>query len=151
MDYHRKIIRIKNAPSQVMQLISITVDIAYHSPKVYPITMAILSKLLSLISDEEAKKDVVAKIVTKFSSIPNTGYLEIWLQRAGLAFNTDTTFREPVCKLVRGERMEIWNNEWISAKTLKKLLDAKGIVDQRKLKGMAAVIPEAEVRLFDLY
>ena len=116
-----------------MQLISITVDIAFHSPKAYPITMAILSKLLSLVPDKKAKQRIVSRVLKKFSSIPNTGYLEIWLQRAALSFRSKLGFRETLCRLADGEAVPLWDNQWISCKVLKKMLESPRVINQKKI------------------
>ncbi len=63
-------------------LISIVVDIAYHNPRTYPISIAILSKLFNLLDNIETIKDIVKKVINKFDNIPNTGHMQIWLQRA---------------------------------------------------------------------
>jgi RNA-directed DNA polymerase len=148
-EYHRLILKERNVPRQLMQLISIVVDIAFHSPKVYPVTMAILSKLLSLLASKEQKQDIINRILKKFSRIPNTGYLEIWLQRVALPFGITPSFQEPLCHLVEGKVADIWDNQWISSKTLKKALDAREVIDRERIKKLERVIPEKEIRLFE--
>ncbi|MEA3365796.1 MAG: reverse transcriptase, partial [Candidatus Hydrogenedentes bacterium] len=77
--YYRRLMRYKGNDKDPLPLISIIVDIAYRNPRTYPICAAILSKLLSFVRSEREKKAVVQKIVTRFSQIPNTGHMEIWL------------------------------------------------------------------------
>lgn len=48
------------------------------------------------------------------SRTPYNGYLEIWLQRViqqkaiGIPFSSD----EPICRIVNGETLELWENGW---------------------------------------
>ena len=56
--------------------------------------------------------------------------------------------KESLCQLVNGEDVQLWNNDWISSKPLKKALDPKTIVDQRKLKWLKPIVLPAEIRLF---
>jgi hypothetical protein len=129
-------------------LISIVVDIAFHNPRTYPICAAILSKLISLIKEDRVKLDVIDKIMRKFSIIPNTGYMKIWLQRATINFRNDLIFEEPLCNIVKGEDEVIWNNDWISYRDLKKLIDGKMIIDRDLISKLKPVILPKEIELF---
>lgn len=133
---------------QSLPLISIVVDIACRNPKTYPMCAAILSKLLSFLDSNEARQCVIKRIKNKFSLIPNTGHIQIWLQRITLPFAPDTEFDEPLCRLVSGCDESIWNNEWISSKDLKNALDAKQIVDEDRVAKLAPIVPAEEVELF---
>lgn len=58
----------------------VTADIAFNNPKTYPYAVAIIGRTLSLIENDEAKK-IIEKIYQKFLDVPNSAYLNIWLQR----------------------------------------------------------------------
>jgi len=133
---------------QALPLISIVVDITYRNPRIYPICAAILSKLLSFLDNDETRQCVIMKIKNKFSLIPNTGHILIWLQRITLPFAPDTEFDEPLCRLVSGSDESIWNNEWISSNDLKNALDARQIVDADRVTNLAPIVPAEEVELF---
>lgn len=133
---------------QALPLISIVVDIAYRNPRTYPICAAILSKLLSFLGNDDEKKDVIKRIRKKFSQIPNTGHMLIWLQRITLPFAPGEEFDEPLCRLVSGGDESIWNNKWISSKDLKNALDAKQIVDRQVVRSLPPIVPAEEVELF---
>ena len=150
-EYLRIIVRLDAPPYQILALISIIVDIAFHSPKTQPVAMAILSKLLSLLATEKEQYDVVARIMNKFSSIPNTGYMEIWLQRATLKLNKVPDFDEPLCKVASGATENLWNSDWISAAKLKQLVKAKSVIDNAAMKKLPGVIKPSEVQLFKPY
>jgi hypothetical protein len=50
--------------------------------------------------------------------------------------------------VVDGNKVQIWNNDWISTKKLLVALDPKNIVDERKLKAAKPVVKPAEIRVF---
>lgn len=149
--YLNRINQLTKVPYQPIALISLVVDIAFHSPKAQPTTMAILSKLLSQLGTRKEKQSVIRQVRKKFASVPNTGYLEIWLQRATLHSRTSWPFTEPLCKLANGENEPIWNSSWISSASLKQAVEAEAIVKRKKMKKLPEVIKPSEVQLFEVY
>jgi len=129
-------------------LMSIVVDIALLNPRTYSVSMAILSILFGLI-DEKKIEPTVDKIVNKFNSIPNTGHMQIWLQRAIIKLQiTQKYFCEPLCKLVGGESIKLWNNEWLHPNNIRILENRSNIVNQDVLNTLDAEIQDDEVLLF---
>jgi hypothetical protein len=118
--FHERINKAKKIRDP-MPLISIVVDIGYHSPRVFPVCAAIVSKLLNYLKSKAAKKKVIKKINRKLSELPNTGHMEVWLQRISQPHKLYLEFSEPLCELVRGEKVPLWNNDWISSSKLKVL------------------------------
>ncbi len=145
--YQNRLSKIKKC-DQPLPLISVAADIAYRNPRTYPICAAILSKLLNFIRSDDEKRVVIEKVQKKFSKIPNTGHMDIWLQRIGLSFAPDIEYSEPLCGLVTNGDAMIWNNNWISSAALNRALDAKLIIDRKVLRGLDAIILTKEVELF---
>ena len=133
-----------------MPLISIVADIALRSPRTYPVSAAILSKLTDFLDNEYEKKIVVEKIKKRFSALPNTGHMEIWLQRFSIKFDPEIEYTEPLCRLVRQESTSIWNNDWIGLPTLENVIDPIKMIDEEELENVGPVIPNKEIRLFDV-
>lgn len=148
VEYHKRIVRLGNITEQPLPLIGIVVDIAYRNPRTYSICAAILSTLLDFVDTQEEKQSLIEKIKKRFSQIPNTGHMEIWLQRVTLPFSNVVNYDEPICKLVAGENTQIWNNDWISLKELKNAVDSRKIIDQKVLRETQPVIQPDEVGLF---
>lgn len=139
--------KIKNKEN-IEVLISIVADITLLNPRTYSISMAILSILFGLI-DEKLIESTVDKIVNKFNSIPNTGHMQIWLQRAIIKLQiTQKYFCEPLCKLVGGESIKLWNNEWLHPDNIRILENRSNIVNQDDLNALDAEIQDNEVLLF---
>lgn len=146
-DYYKRL-SLRKKIQDALPLISIAVDMAYRNPRTYSICSAILSKLLSVLPTMQDKQMIVKKIMKRFSQIPNTGHMEIWLQRISLRFATDIAFKEPLCLLVHGKSVSIWENAWITCKKLKKAIDAKLIFDRDIANKLDPTIPPKEVELF---
>ena len=146
-NYQKRISRPQKY-DQPLPLISIVVDIAYRNPRTYSICSAIISKLVSFLEREEEKQAVIKKIKKRFSQIPNTGHMQIWLQRVALPFAENIAFDESICRLIAGESVSIWNNHWISSKDLKKIINAEQIVDRDQIRKIEPIIPAEEIELF---
>lgn len=147
-DFHKRISRVRTLIEQPMPLIAIVVDIAYRNPRTYAICAAILSKLMSFLETEDEKKAVAEKIKTRFAKIPNTGHMQIWIQRFTLPIDKKASYEEPICKLVSGDDVSLWNTHWISSNDLKNAIDVTKVIDREKLAALEPVIPVNEVELF---
>jgi len=139
--------KLKSVKNNVLPLIAIVVDIAYKNPRTYPVCFAIVSKLIALISGLTEKEEIINKIKQKFSRIPNTGHMQIWLQRISYPLTKNIEFDEKICKLIDGHKVSLWNTDWISAKVLKQLM-ATNIIDKEALAVLNPVIPRKEIELF---
>lgn len=134
-----------------MQLLSITVDIAYNNPRCVAVCAAITSKLLSLLPSKKLKLSAIERVRKKLSQLPNTGHLELWLQRANHSVDPDLPYEEPLCAVVQGKAVTIWNSNWISSAGLKKATDPGKLINKQRLKKMRPVIRPIEFRLFWKY
>lgn len=134
--FYDKLNELKNKnkiKSDIYQLISIIADIAYHNPRTYPISAAIISKLISHIDNKENQKEIIETIREKFKKIPNTGHLDIWLQRVVIGFDESISFDELICKLVANERnVSIWKSNWLTENFKRKIKD-KTRINKEKL------------------
>jgi len=156
IDYLKRLAKMEESPSGVMQLIAITVDIGVHNPVTHPNCAAILSSLLQWIP-EDAMWTVFQKVNKRFRELPNNGYMQIWLQRFSIYFDKlDNIFDfvdspecvEKLCQKVRGQGAELWNNDWIRAAKIKKIVKETPILDKEILDSLDPVISSKEVTLF---
>ena len=145
ISFGKKIEEKELDPKGILPSISIAVDIAYHNPRVYPQATAVLNKLIISLKSKEEKRSVVQKIFSRFSNLPNINHMEIWLQRISFGFYKDWDYKEPLCKFVAGEAIDIWNNEWISSDKLKKIIEPEKIIDRDNLKELSPHIFRAEM------
>ena len=146
--FYIRLLRTKKIP-QPLALISIIIDIAYKNPRTYPICVAILSLLMNFISSNETKKEIISKIKNKFSKIPNTGHMEIWIQRMTLPIDKTISYSEPICNLIKGEdTVKLWNCDWISSTELQTAMQEKYIVDKKEIRNLEPIISKEEVEHF---
>jgi len=128
------------------ELLSMLVNIALHNPETFPVIAALSSKLIGGIASEN-KGDVIEKIRKKFELVTNTGYLDIWLQRATLKFDSSIKYEEKLCQLVRGNEVSLFESGWVRGEH-KKIIDSSVFVDQKKIEDMDEMIPDSEVELY---
>ena len=145
--FHERLTKLKRIPNPHV-LISIVTDIAYHSPRVFPMCAAIISKLLSALASKSERVDAIQKIYAKLSQLPNTGHMEVWLQRISHSFIPHLAYTEALCKLAKGNPVAIWNNDWITSAKLKAALDPAKIVNKAKLRSLKPVVKPKEIAVF---
>jgi len=147
--FFNRIKGIKEYKQNVEVLISILVDITYKNPKTYPIAMAILSKLLSLLEKPETQERILRAIKTKFDKIPNTGHIQLWLQRITIKIDRSKNYNEPLCEKVNNKSIKIWNSDWLNA-DFQKILNETSIIDEQIIQDIDIVINQTEVQLFKI-
>lgn len=147
-DFYKRISRTKKLSESPMPLIAIVVNIAYRNPRTYFICATILSKLLDFVETHGERLGIIERIRQKFSKIPNTGHMQIWLQRVTYPLDPSISYDEPICQLVAGSSSRLWNNDWIESKDLLAAVDATKIVDKKILNNLPSIIPLQEVELF---
>lgn len=132
-----------------MQLISIAIDIGYNSPRCFPTCAAIVSMLLSKLPTKKEKLAAVDRIRKKLEQLPNNGHLEVWLQRISYCFNPTLTYGEKLCRLVEGNKVDLWNDSWISDSGLKRTVRPSSIVNKKRLKAVRPIVLRREFVVFE--
>ena len=141
--YKFRIVPLKHRPKDLNQLISIIVSIMRDNPRTIERGTAILSKLFEFINPDE-RNEIIDKILEKFNKIPNTNFMEIWLQRLSLTHSREKDYDAKMCKKVINPSENIWNSDW-----LKVGFDECDLIDELYINdGMRLVIPVKEVELF---
>lgn len=128
-------------------LISVTVEIMMTSPRVFNVGTALISVFLSKI--EEGKAVIIKDVYNKLRRLPNTGELEIWLQRITYHLNdVEIQYEEPLTQLVLGNEVRIWNNDWLKPDYLVGF-PLLSVCDVAKRDAQTPVIEAKEVSIFD--
>ncbi|MDP3769962.1 MAG: RNA-directed DNA polymerase [bacterium] len=149
-NFYDKIVDLnkKDINANIQVLISIVTDIAYNNPRTYPIAVAILSKLVDFLP-KSTKERIVKKILTKFKKLPNTGIMQLWLQRITIKLANHYEYSEKLCNKVINKDVIVWNSDWLNAKT-KKIVNSYNLINVTTLDKLGAVIDNKEVELFEL-
>lgn len=129
-------------------LVSILVDIAFKNPRTYPVITAILSKILSLETNNETIISILESIEKKFEKIPNVGHLQVWLQRLTIKADRNKHYSEKFCQKVVENNTEIWNINWLNNQNIKDLFANNSIVNEELIEEMQQVIEPSEVSIF---
>jgi len=149
-EFYKRLVRLRSVQNAV-QLISIAIDIGYSSPRCFPACAAIVSKLLSMLPPEENKLEVVNRIHRKLNQLPNNGYLEVWLQRISYHVDPELEYNEPLCRLVKGDEVNLWDNSWITNAALKQIVAPKAILDKDRLDSLKPIVSRSEFCVFVPY
>lgn len=145
--YFKRVRRLEEINTNVKVLGSILVDIMLMSPRTYPTATAILSKLFSFVQSDEERILLLEKVQKKFSKVPNTGHVQIWLQRLTLKFEPEKNYDEILCRKVINPDADIWNSDWLKG-DLKALIQDAAVVDREYIENMDPVVSKEEFELF---
>lgn len=133
---------------QTIACVAILVELAYRNPKCYYVCMALLAKFIVRLNHDE-RKQAARNVLEKFKHLPNTGYLQIWLQRIMLPCDIKLDYSERMCLAVNDPAVKIWKHEWLKEdNALWGALSIASIVNAEKLKELQPTISNDEVNLF---
>lgn len=148
--------RIRKTKKEVLPLdayvmISMLVDIAIGSPRVYKIILHLISLLLAKFPTTDEREGIVKLLINKFMLVPNIGELQIWMQHITYKLPNPISYDETICKIVAGESsVTLWNNDWVK-KDLKKGFPQNKICNNNLREAMTPIIDIDEFALFDRY
>lgn len=146
--FFNRIQKIKETKENIRVLISILIDIAFKNPRTYPIACGILSKFLSLIDDDNQRKEILDQVKVRFEKIPNTGHIKIWLQRVTLKIDRDVDYDEKLCQRVNDDSIKIWNSDWLND-DINDIVDEAVLIDEDVTDEIDTVINSDEIQLFE--
>jgi hypothetical protein len=124
-------------------LVSILINLAYNNTRLFALVAASLSFLISKIEDKEIQKETVLKIKNKFSQLPNTSYLNIWLQRLTIKIDPAISYSGKLCEKVIDRGLPIWNSDWLNVK-FKKIVEETEIVKNESIEKIEIIFSEEE-------
>jgi hypothetical protein len=150
-NYYRHIEKTKklNKYDDPMVMIGIVVNLAIKNPKSYQWSMAILSHLLTFCKSEDVPQ-IVTDIREKFETVPNTGLLDIWLQRISYKVDPSIKFSEMLTLIASRDYMTnlIWKSSWLEA-GLRDIIANTPIIEEKLMNEMTIKITPKEVALFN--
>lgn len=144
--FHKRLMRAKKVRAP-LPMIGVALDIAIHSPRVFPACAAVISRLLQELDSDQERRDVLQKVLTRIRTLPNVGTMEVWLQRISHPIQAGLSYEEQICKVVRSPGSSLWNNDWISSKPLLAAL-GHDIIDREALAKLSVVVQPDEIDLF---
>jgi hypothetical protein len=133
-------------------LMAIFTMISARSPKTINWTAAINSKLIERVKDPEKCRNLTKLIVEKFKNIPNSSFVDIWLQRISAPIGLDLDYTDKFTKvaIAKLKNTDIWGSEWLNS-DVRLIMDGTDISDlpnELENKTISPVIDRKEVELF---
>lgn len=136
----------KKLPDDYRPILGILINIIVSAPKTVPIGMAIMSNILRLLEDNDEEIVIILeKIMERIKNMPNSGFIEIWLQRLSITVDEEYKYEDVLCKKVYSDS-KIWNTEWLDV-----AFDEDIIIDKKYIKEMSMKISKQDVDEFYIY
>lgn len=136
----------------VRVLVAIATQIAIENVAVTHYSLRFISRMVNSLKDETEKWDIIDKVFSKLSNMPNSQYNQLWLQN--ITYQRDKkSHKNPydmrLCCLVYGDKdVELWNNIWLDDE-VKKVVCSRAIVDNDKVEAYTPVITFRETRAYN--
>lgn len=137
----------------ISTMVAIAVEIAANNVRVAPNALKVASQMLADMPKKEANKRnyIISLIYNKLRNIPNSAFLQVWLQNITHVTDDWTKgelYDMPLCKIVAGQPVMLWNNDWIKPE-LANHLPSDSIVDREILAKAGPVITFKNKRQYD--
>lgn len=142
-----KMIKKKHIKGQENELLSILINIALDSPSSFHIIAGFLSKIIHNLSGDR-KNIALKKLLRKVNLLPNSGLLEVWLQRIAKPNNLNINFKDKLCKKVDEDKLPLFETRWIADKTTKSIIDDAEYINRKALRKVNVEIKSNEIELF---
>lgn len=129
---------------------AVATQIALENVSASHYALRVLSRMVDSLKNDKEKVDIIAKVYAKLRNQPNSTYNQLWLQN--ITYQRDKKQRRcpydmRLCRLVMGEKVELWNNSWLKP-ALTASLPLASIVDKDTLKKNDSVITFRETRTY---
>jgi len=142
--------KIKHVNYEV--LVSIFVMIGVTSPKTIHLIGGIISKIIEKVDNATQRKSLVTAIINKFDSIPNSGLIDIWLQRISAPMGVDHDYTDQFTRVVLSSQVNasLWNNDWLEIEGVDYINAAEisSLADKLDKNTISYVIERKEFELY---
>lgn len=145
--------RIGHLWENISAMVAISVEIAANNLRAANNALKIASQLLADMRKEDMpkKKEIIELIYKKLIRIPNSAFLQVWLQN--ITHTTDDwasgdVYDMPLCKVVAKQDVTLWNNRWLNPE-IATSFPQNSIVDREALAKTGQVITFKAKRQYD--
>lgn len=131
-------------------IIAVATQLAVENITIVNYVLRTISRLLKDIEDKQERKEILDLVYARLRHQPNSTYSQVWLQN--ITYQNDKSNHEnpydlPLCKLVMGEKIDLWDNSWLNP-SLTKDFPTDSIVNKETLKKNDSVIMFRETRMY---
>lgn len=137
----------------ISAMVAIAVEIATNNLRAANNALKIASQLLADMrkEDTQKKKEIIDLIYKKLIRIPNSAFLQVWMQN--ITHTTDNwsagaIYDMPLCKVVAKQPVKLWNNSWLLP-DIAASFPQDSIVDREALANTGQVITFKAKRQYD--
>ena len=142
--YKEHFLNVKTRPNSYDQVISIIISIMHKNPYVYSICVGILSEIFKFLNTTTREK-YINLILEKFEDVPNSNYIEIWLQRLTILDNRNKNYNCLICQKLYND-IPLWNSSWLNIK-----IDETSIINEDIINSLTINVSEKEINNFNDY
>ena len=137
----------------ISAMVAISVEIAANNLRAANNALKIASQLLADMRKEDMgkKKEIIDLIYKKLIRIPNSAFLQVWLQNITHTtddWSTKKIYDMPLCKVVAKQPVSLWNNEWLNPEIVSDF-PQDSIVDREILAKTGQIITFKAKRQYD--
>ena len=137
---------LKKKPDDIYQLISIVTAIMLKNPGSIQHCVTILAGLFKFLEPSEINSTITS-ILSKYDSLPNTDFIELWLQRISIIKERDKEYKSKMAKKVKEpNNINLWNSDWLKSN---KQPDESLLVNEIKISELTLEIPIEEIDMFN--
>ena len=150
--YVMRIEKLNRKPTDLEQIVSILTEIIVKNPNTIGVGVVILSKLLLFLKEENNNDKIfnyIDKLIDKINKIPNTDYINIWLQRLTIKLDRNRSYNTRLCQKIYDNDIKIFDTTWISSKKIK--IDEKLIIDEEEIEKLPEIISIEEASIFNYH
>ncbi|HSW97481.1 MAG TPA: RNA-directed DNA polymerase, partial [Candidatus Saccharimonadales bacterium] len=144
--------KIYKNKEEVEPIIVILTMVSFMCPKVINWVSAIISILLNQIKTIEKRNELILNIHNRFKKIPQTGLIDIWLQRISEPSGITIDYTDNLTKVALGiiKNSDLWYSFWLrdEVTNLINLANVSTFSRELKEKKISSVIQRDEVELF---
>ncbi len=125
-------------------IIAILVNLACNNPRLFAIVIASISIIIPKVENEEIRKILINKIIDKFNKLPNTAYLNVWLQRLTLKVDPTISYSGKLCDKVQHNNVQLWNSDWLNQR-IKKIVSEEEVINRDVISKMGISLSAEEI------
>ena len=137
----------------ISAMVAIAVEIAANNLRAANNALKIASQLLSDMRKEDAEKksEIIDLIYRKLIRIPNSAFLQVWVQNITHTtddWSTGDIYDMLLCKVVAKQPVTLWNNNWLNT-DIATAFPQDSIVDRDVLAKTGQIITFKAKRQYD--
>ena len=92
----------------------------------------VLNELYVIVENNNDKIfNYIDKLIDKINKMPNTDYINIWLQRLTIKLDRNRVYNTHLCQKIYNNSTELFDTTWISSRKIK--VDEKLIIDEEEI------------------